>query len=387
MNPARSILILSFSPIFRDPRVMRQIRLLESRVRLSVAGYGAAPNAKIKFTSLEYAPVRRFRLKTFRSQAKLLLGLSESYYWSRPEVMVGLKALEGQRYDLVIANDVSALPLGLRIANGAPVLLDAHEYSPAELEDVLSWRIRYGRHYHQLCRRYLPRAAAMTTVCAGLAEEYNRHFGVPATVIENAPPRQDLRPRPLEPGRIRMIHHGGAQRARRLELMIEVMSHLDQRFSLDFMLVGNDASYIRELQSRASGDPRIRFLPPVRMEDICQATNDYDVGLYLLPPLNLNQRFALPNKLFEFIQARLAVVIGPSPEMARIVRQYGAGVVAESFEPLALAAVLNALTEQDVSRYKQASHAAAEKLCFETAAERLLGVIERLLPDNLRQAA
>jgi len=176
-----------------------------------------------------------------------------------------------------------------------------------------------------------------------------------------------------------MIHHGGAQRARRLELMIDVMARLDQRFSLDFMLVGNDASYLQELRNRASRDPRIRFVPPVRMEDICRMTNDYDVGLYLLPPLNFNQRFALPNKLFEFIQARLAIAIGPSPEMARIVRQHGVGVVADSFEPAALAGVLSSLTDQEVSLYKRASHAAADRLCFEAAADRMLALIERLL--------
>jgi len=379
MNPARNVLILSFSPIHRDPRVMRQIRLLESRLRLSVAGFGTPPDAKVSFTSLDPAPGRRFRLRTFGPQAKLLLGLSESYYWSRPEVRLGLKTLQGRNYDLVIANDVPALPLGLRIANGAPLLLDAHEYSPAELEDRLTWRIRYGRHYQKLCARYLNRASAMTTVCRGLAEEYKQNFGVSATVIENAPARQNLRPRPIQPGRIRMIHHGGAQRARRLELMIDVMARLDQRFSLDFMLVGNDASYLQELRNRASRDPRIRFVPPVRMEDICRMTNDYDVGLYLLPPLNFNQRFALPNKLFEFIQARLAIAIGPSPEMARIVRQHGVGVVADSFEPAALAGVLSSLTDQEVSLYKRASHAAADRLCFEAAADRMLALIERLL--------
>jgi glycosyltransferase involved in cell wall biosynthesis len=230
----------------------------------------------------------------------------------------------------------------------------------------------------------------MTTVCAGIAEEYQQNFGVTATVIENAPPYQDLRPRSVEPGRIRMIHHGGALRARRLELMIDVMKRLDQRFSLDFMLVGNDARYLQSLRERASGEPRIRFLPPVAMPDICKATNHYDIGLFLLPPVNFNYRFALPNKLFEFIQARLAVAIGPSPEMARIVRDYGVGVVAESFEPAALAAVLNGLTEQDVMRYKQASHVAADKLCFEAAADRLLALIEPLLQpseDRVRQAA
>jgi glycosyltransferase involved in cell wall biosynthesis len=260
------------------------------------------------------------------------------------------------------------------------VLVDAHEYSPGELANSLIWHIRFGRHYDTLCRRFLPRAAAMTTVCAGIAAEYEKNYGVTATVIENAPPRQDLTPSPVQPGRIRMIHHGGALRARQLELMIDVMKRLDQRFSLDFMLVPGDAGYLRELREKAFNNPQIKFVSPVEMPDICCKTNEYDIGLFLLPPVNVNYRFALPNKLFEFIQARLAVAIGPSPEMARVVREHGVGVVADSFDPAALADALNRLTEHDVMRYKLASHAAADKLCFEAAADRLLAIIEQLLP-------
>jgi glycosyltransferase involved in cell wall biosynthesis len=323
--------------------------------------------------------------------------MSGSYYWSRPEVKAGLQVLDGRRYDLVRVNDIAALPLGLRIARGSPVLVDAHEYSPQECNDKLAWRLTFGKHYHYLCRRYLPQAAAMTTVCAGIAEEYKRNYGVTATVIENAPSRQNLSPSNVEANRIRMIHHGGALRSRRLELMIEIMEQLDQRFSLDFMLVGDDERYIRTLRERAAKDPRIRFVPPVSMPDICRETNAYDIGLYLLPPANLNNRCALPNKLFEFIQARLAVAIGPSPEMARVVQEHGIGVVAKSFDPSDLAKALNCLTEQDLVRYKRASDAAAEKLCFETSAERLLMLIERLLttpagevgtrPDELQASA
>jgi hypothetical protein len=176
-----------------------------------------------------------------------------------------------------------------------------------------------------------------------------------------------------------MIHHGAAIRSRRLELMIDMMQYLDQRFRLDFMLVGNDRKYVAELQSRAADDTRVRFLEPVPMPDICRATNQYDLGLFLLPPTNFNYRFALPNKLFEFIQARLAIAIGPSPEMARIVNDYKLGVVSQSFEPRELAELLNAMTHDQLWQYKQAAHAAAGQLCFESVAGRWQGGVAKLL--------
>jgi glycosyltransferase involved in cell wall biosynthesis len=372
----QSILILSFSPIASDPRVMRQIRLLESRAALTVAGFAPAPDASIEFLPLpaEASPLPR---KAVRA-VQLLFGWSDAYYWSRPEAEDAFEGLAGRRFDVVIANDIATLPLALRLADGSPVLIDAHEFSPREFEDRLWWRLLFGRYYDDLCRRYLARTAAMTTVCRGIADEYARSYGVAPVVIENAPSAQKLGPSPLDGRRVRMIHHGAAIRSRRLEAMIEVVDALDERFTLDFMLVPNEPAYLRELRERAAANPRIRFIAPVGMPEICQSLNRYDLGLFLLPPVNFNYRYALPNKFFEFVQARLAVAVGPSPEMARLVREHALGIVAPSFEPSELAAMLTAMTEDELTGYKLAAERAATMLSFEAAGARLLALLHEL---------
>jgi hypothetical protein len=115
------------------------------------------------------------------------------------------------------------------------------------------------------------------------------------------------------------------------------------------------------------------------MQELVRATNNYDIGIYLLPPVNINQQFSLPNKLFEFIQARLAVAIGPSPGMARIVQDYGCGIVVDDFAPETLAAGLNGLTPTDIARFKRASDAAAKELCAEKNEPVIVGAIEDAL--------
>jgi hypothetical protein len=79
------------------------------------------------------------------------------------------------------------------------------------------------------------------------------------------------------------------------------------------------------------------------------------------------------------VQARLAVAIGPSPEMAALVREHGCGVVADDFSPAALAAALAALGPDDVARLKQRSHVAAQALCAERNREVMLELVERAL--------
>jgi hypothetical protein len=373
----RRILILSFSNIRSDPRVMRQVRLLQQSATLTVAGYGTAPEAECEFIEVPHE-VATLANKV-RWAVSLLLGCFEGYYWNRPGVKAAQKLIGGREFELVIANCTSALPIALLLAKGKPVLVDAHEYSPLEFADRFIWRLLFGPYEDYLCRVYLPRAAAMSTVCRGIADAYFDDYSVEASVVMNAPSFQALRPSPVEPGKIRMIHHGAAIRSRQLEVLIEVMTHLDNRFSLDFMLVESDVAYMSDLRKCAAHDSRIRFVPAVRMEDICSHINSYDLGIYLLPPVNFNHERALPNKFFEFIQARLAVAIGPSPEMASIVRRHGLGVVASGFEPSDLAAELNLLTDDGLLSYKQASHQAARELCYEGSSKILLDQIDGLL--------
>ena len=356
---------------------MRQINLLAERYSLTVVGFGSKPDA-----SVEYIDVSAPRADLFTRLLwgiKLLFGFFESYYWSRSQVNSVLAKLDGRVFDLCVANDISALPLVLRLAKGRPVLMDAHEYSPREFDDKLLWRMLFGRYYHYLCRRYLPQVAAMVTVCQGIAEAYAQHYNVSPSVVHNAPLDQRLLPSATQSEKVRLVHHGAAIRSRHLETMIDVMKYLDCRFTLDFMLVENDISYMNDLRLRAKGDDRIRFIPAVPMTDICNTINAYDVGIYLLPPVNFNHEYALPNKFFEYIQARLAVAIGPSPEMSRFVEQYSFGVVADSFEPIALAAALSSISLEDLQRYKQAADTAAKSINYETGGRVLLGEINRLL--------
>ena len=375
------ILILSFSVIRSDPRVMRQVRLLEGKAQLTVAGYGAPPDAACDFVEIVRGSATAVQRGIWA--AKLLLRAFESYIWKRPEVASGLRALTGSQFDLVIANDVAALPLALKVGGNAPVLADAHEYSPREFDDRFLWRVLIGRYQDYLCRTYLPRAAAVTTVCEGISDAYRDNYGVVPQVVLNAPAYQDIHPSPVVPGQVRMIHHGAALRARHLEVMIDLMASLDDRFTLDLMLVESDAQYMRELRERAVSDSRIRFVEPVRMEDIPRRINAYDVGLYLLPPSNFNHEYALPNKLFEFIQARLAIAIGPSPEMARIVQAYSLGVVAETFEMGDMASALSKLTETQVETFKSSTRAAAAQLNFDQSGKVLLGRINALVSPGL----
>ena len=114
-------------------------------------------------------------------------------------------------------------------------------------------------------------------------------------------------------------------------------------------------------------------------DEIIAFTSTYDFGIYILEPTNLNNHFALPSKLFEFIQARLAIAIGPSPEMAKIVQENQLGIVAADFKPETMAAALNKMTKESMDAFKLNADKAAKILNAEENMKRLHNEIERLL--------
>ena len=374
----KSILVISFSDLASDPRVNRQIGLLARNFRVTALGH-ANPHIE----GVTFLPLARHH---WRGAGKLLAAarltgrMFERVYWSSTTVRSAL-SYEGLRgFDLILANDILALPVATKIRGSAALLFDAHEYAPLEFEESWKWRFFLKEFNQYLCRTYLPQVDAMTTVCDGIAEEYQRNFGIHVDTINNAPSYFDLAPFfSTENNAIRMVHHGAAIPSRQLETMIQAASALDARYTLDLMLVPSVPSYYAHLKFLAKGNSRIHFPSPIAMRELPMALNRYDVGIYLLPPNNFNNRFSLPNKFFEFVQARLAIAIGPSPEMAALVKRYDMGLIAKDFSISSFAKMLSTLDHNQIKRFKTNTDRAAHDLCFEKSAETLLSLVNRLL--------
>jgi hypothetical protein len=371
MKPKKNILIIKFSNLSRQPRVYRQIIFLEHSYNVFSAGFD-------KPASLNKN--RHFNIKIPISK----YGLLDKLCWNLPvlnRALVSLNHLNKYKFDLIIAHDPFTLPISFVLAkeSGAKVLLDAHEYTPRQYEDQWIHRFFFMKIWDLLCRQYLPKADAIITVCRGLAEEYNKNYGVSCEVITNASYYSDLRPQVSDKNRIKIIYHGAVHQSRRTEDMISLIDHLDDRFHLDLMIVKDSSRYFRKLSDLAEQHPRVTLRDPVPMPDIPERINGYDIGLFLLSPETFSYRMALPNKLFEFIQGRLAVAIWPSPEMAKIVNEYKCGIVSEDFTIESMARQLNSLSTKDIEKFKMNSHKAAGYLCAEKNKDILLNIVEKLL--------
>lgn len=374
------ILCISLSPINRDARVLRQLSVLKEFGDVTTVGYGGQPADSVDHIAVPSALASL--PQTIRGVANLVLR-----QWQRAELLApaighALVALHGSKFDLVVANDARVLALAHRVAQGAPVWADLHEWAPEERTHVMSWRLLVAPLMVHLCAKYLPRSAAVTTVGAEIAKLYQRRFGVNAKVMRNSSPWQDLSPGELIPGRIRLVHSGGAVHGRSLETMIGVVRRLDARYTLDLYLVpgGDGGRYLAELKRQASGCDRIRFRDPVRPDQLASTLNSYDVGVFWIPPTHTNARLTLPNKFFDYVQARLAVAVGPTIEMSTLVQEYGLGVVADGFTVDDCERSIHSLSPAALVNAKRASDAASRTLSFEADAEVARDILRKLLP-------
>lgn len=373
------ILVISLSDIASDARVLRQIGVAAELGEITTIGYGPQPAGADEHIQV---PSDKLSLpQTPTGVLKLALRRWRSAELDAPGVQFILEALKDRSFDAVIANEARVLACAHRVAKGAPVWVDLHEYAPEERTHILSWRLLVAPLMDYMCREYLPKSAASTTVAEGIAELYHQNYGVRPELMRNAAPLQDLSPTELDGQRIRLVHSGGAVHGRNLEAMIDAVRQLPEQYTLDLYLIAaaDGGAYLRSLDERAAGDSRITIHDAVSPQELPRVLNQYDVGVFWMPPTHTNGRLALPNKLFDYVQARLAVAIGPSVEMVRIVSEHGLGVVSDSFELADIVASLRSLTPERVAQFKQASDAAAPLLSFDHEAEVERAILRRML--------
>jgi hypothetical protein len=373
------ILCVSFSPIIRDARVLRQVGVLAQLGEVTTIGYGAPPAGATRHleidadrNSLPRHPIGVLQLATRQLRSAELAASAAQQ---------ALELAADERPDLVVANDARALPVAHRLAHGAPVWADMHEWAAEEFSHDRVWRTFVAPLMAHNCATYLPRSAAVTTVCDALAEKYDAAYGVHSSVVRNAGPWVDLSPSPVAEDHIRLVHSGGAQAGRYIDLLIRSTLTLGPRFSLDLFLVpggdgGRHLAYLREL---AGGSEQIRFHDPVAPAQLPFAMNACDVGVFCMPPINVNARYALPNKFFDFVQARLAVAVGPAEEMARLTEKLGLGPVSADFSEAAFTEALGRLDAQSVREFKVASDEHSRELSSERDEQVERDLVSRLL--------
>lgn len=271
--------------------------------------------------------------------------------------------IRNRSYDWIVVEDLKLLPFACRVKGESDILFDAREYYTRQFEDHPFWKILEMPYRTYLCQNYLTKCEHILTVSEGLRSQYHREYRINPIVVRSTPVFESIKVKKTALP-IRLVHHGNANENRNLSKMVDVFLKLRDHFTLDFYLTGNQTE-IQKLKCLTAKYPRIKILKPVPSELLIKKLNSYDIGFYYLLPNGFNLKYCLPNKFFDFIQARLPVAIGPSPEMKALIRKYECGFVAKEFSVETMVNTLNNLSISAIDIAKENSEGAAKELCWE----------------------
>lgn len=274
-------------------------------------------------------------------------------YRYRSEEMA--KAAIGLKPDVVHSHDCIALPTGMRVKEvlGIPLVYDAHEI----YEAVAARRFGATDYFARVHQRYLPHVDGFIAVNDSAAAYYRLAYPAApsAVVIRNAPLAEHLQP---YDGRLHraaqlqitqkiLLYQGGFTKHRGLTILVEAGRLLPPDWSL--VMMGSGA-LTDELKRLASGSDKVRFVPAVPANELLSWTQGATAGIVPYEDKMLNHWIATPNKLWEYPNAGVPLIVQPFPEMRRIVETYRCGwLLPQPLSPEGIAGVVDSLTDEQIA--------------------------------------
>lgn len=244
---------------------------------------------------------------------------------------------------LLVAHSLAALPLAVRLArkHRLPLLYDAHELEteragwPKPIRRIAKWvEARLVRHCDHV-----------TVVNQSILDWYLAAYpGIDASVVRNVPEitattgtstlRKTLN---LPDDALVYVYCGALGADRGLPEMIEAFRGLGP--DRHFVMIGYGSGKAA-LVAQAQGLDNVHFHDAVPQSELVTLLSGADVGTVVLRTEALSYEYALPNKLFEYAAAGLAVIVGRGPELQRFAREYPATGTADLTVDSLRAAVL-----------------------------------------------
>jgi len=394
------VLILLDNDFSRDARVEREGRALAGaghRVTVLCFEGPGLPREE------ERDGVRVLRVPRLQMPRFLPPGFQLAWYLLRLARDGGTGAMERRARsltaDVVHACDLRTLALGVRLARRlrARLVYDCHDLWAEFYTSPEPWRLGtpitprlLGWLWHRVERKFIRRPDETIVVSDAMADHLVGRYGIPRpVVVRNCPPFREsgegrLREELGAPEGARVVlYHGVALFKRALGKIVEAAELLPENCLLALRCTGSEAriALLKEMAAQSPARARIRFLDPVPQETLAEHTAGADVGLALLEDVQINQRVALPNKIFEYMRSGVPVVASAMPEMRRVIETERVGGLVHELTPEAIArAIREVLDAPDHAAMRERARTAArERHNWSIEAEKLLALYARVL--------
>ncbi|MCF8301681.1 MAG: glycosyltransferase [Bacteroidales bacterium] len=263
------------------------------------------------------------------------------------------------------------------------LVYDSHEYFTGVPELVNRKRVQ--SIWKAIERHIFPRLPYIFTVNESIARLYEEEYKSTVKVMRNVPFKQHLNGLKTrkeldlpEDKPIILLQGAGINVQRGAEEAIQAMRHLE---NVLFLIIGG-GDVIGQLKKQVKEEAlteKVRFLPKQPYKELLNYTAQADIGLTLDKDTNTNYRYSLPNKLFDYIQARTPILASRLVEIEKIIKGYNIGYMINSHDPKHIAGCIRHMLDHknEMKKWQKNLENAAEELCWENEEKVLLNVYEK----------
>jgi glycosyltransferase involved in cell wall biosynthesis len=292
-----------------------------------------------------------------------------------------------RRADLLVANDLDTLLANYvagKFKSSTRLVYDSHEYYTEVPE--LTGRPRIKAMWEGIEKRIFPKLKWVYTVNQSIADRYSEKYGVPVKVVRNIAPKyqaEEAVTRSVlglpEDKFILILQGAGINMDRGAEELVEAMRLIENAL----LLIIGDGDVLPQLQKDVIEydlQETVLFLGKKPYKEMMRYTHVADVGLTLDKSTNLNYRFSLPNKVFDYIHAGTPVICTDLPEVKKVVQGHEVGIVLKELSPQMIAKAVEDLRNDPVlyQRLKTNCHKAALIESWEGECEILKSIYPRV---------
>jgi len=353
--------------VFTDQRVNKMARTLHN-MGFKVTITGVMRPGSQKFEPF-WATVRRFPMlfqKGFLFYAEYNLRLFFLLLFKRTDLLVS------NDLDTLLPNHLTAL------LRRKPLVYDTHEYFTGTPE--LANRPFVRKTWKLLEKLLFPGQKVILTVNRSIAGLYEKEYGKSLHVVRNLPlyKATDKHPTRTELGLpenkdLILLQGTGINIDRGAEELVMAMRP-GYGISNALLLIiggGDVLPGLRAIAAKENLQNRVKFYDRMPYEKLFAFTRASNIGVSIDKDTNINYRYSLPNKLFDYIMAGTPQLVSDLPEVKRIVRQYNTGTVINSHEPAQIAEAIRSMlaNREKLKEMESACHEAAKELCWEKEEE------------------
>jgi glycosyltransferase involved in cell wall biosynthesis len=374
---AQRIIISVTSDLTTDQRVNRAATTLKQ------AGFRTIVIGRVLKTSAELPP-RRYRTIRFR-----LWFTKGPLFYATYNIRL-FWFLLWHHADILYSNDLDTLLPNYLISKikRIPLIYDSHEYFTGvpELEN----RPKTKKIWKKIESYILPKVKFAITVNQSIADLYKNEYGTEFSIIRNVPEvslpfldePQEIRKQLKLPTdkKIIILQGAGINIQRGAEEAVEAMKYLPQCV----LLIVGSGDIISELKKQVREMQivdQVIFVDKQPLSILRKYTHSADIGLSLDKDTNLNYRFSLPNKIFDYIQAEIPILASNLPEVKNVIFTYDVGRISENHDPEKIASLLNEMLNDSKQQiiWKRNLNNAAKELNWEKEQEKLIKIIKQVV--------